>query len=67
MDEIAVVYHEEDGLWWAESGDVPGWAAGGDSLTQVRERVRDGLRFFLGRDDIAIDERLPTGWPRAHP
>ena len=56
MVEIAVIYHEEDGLWWADSEQVPGWAAGGNSREEVRERVLEGLPFFLD-DDVVIDEQ----------
>jgi predicted RNase H-like HicB family nuclease len=56
MVEITVEYHEEDGLWWAESDQVPGWAAGGSSQDEVRARVREGLRFFLNDDVVVIVE-----------
>lgn len=58
MVEITVEYHEEDGLWWAESEQVSGWVAGGDTREQARERVREGLRFIHG-EDVIIDERFP--------
>jgi predicted RNase H-like HicB family nuclease len=47
---IRVSYHHEDGAWWADSPDLQGWAAGGASLAEAREQVRDGLRFFIGED-----------------
>ncbi|MCK9929413.1 hypothetical protein MXD62_19890 [Frankia sp. Mgl5] len=58
MVEITVEYHEEDGLWWAESEQVSGWAAGGDTREQARERVREGLHFIYG-EDVIVDERFP--------
>ncbi len=31
MEPIRVIYHHEDEGWWAESPDVKGWLAAGDS------------------------------------
>lgn len=50
MTTIRVSYHHEDDVWWAESPDLEGWAAGGASLAEAREQVREGLRFFVGED-----------------
>ncbi len=40
---IRVTYHEEDGHWWAESPDIDGFIAGGDTLDEVRLLVREGI------------------------
>lgn len=44
MDSIRVIYHHEppDG-WWAESPDLPGYYAAGESYDEVRELVEEGM------------------------
>ena len=56
MTIIRVNYHHEDGTWWADSPDVEGWVAGGETLAEARAQVRDGLPFFLADDDVEILE-----------
>jgi predicted RNA binding protein YcfA (HicA-like mRNA interferase family) len=34
MATVTVVYHFEDGLWWAESPDVPEFSGGGDTFNE---------------------------------
>lgn len=53
---VRVTYHHEEGSWWAESPDVAGFSAAGDSLSQVRQLVREGVVFSLGRDDVELFE-----------
>lgn len=51
---VTVYYHvEEDGGWSAESPEAPGYMAYAPTLEECRERVREGLAFFLDRP-IAI-------------
>lgn len=40
---IEVVYHNEDGSWWAESDDVPGFSALASTLSGAQELVRESL------------------------
>jgi predicted RNase H-like HicB family nuclease len=56
MLTVEVTYHHEDGSWWAESDDVPGFSALGSSLTETRERVRSGLAFHLQTDEFDLRE-----------
>ncbi len=56
MTTVRVEYHREGDHWWADSIDVPGWVAGGDSLHEARELVREGLPFLLQQDDVEILE-----------
>jgi len=55
---IAVKYHHEEGSWWAESDDVPGFSAVGASLAEVREQVREGLPFHLDVGSVDLRESL---------
>jgi predicted RNase H-like HicB family nuclease len=57
-DTVTVVYHYEDGLWWAESPDVPEFSGGGNTFQEARERAREGLAFALNRRIVSLDERL---------
>lgn len=53
---VRVEYHHEDDAWWADSPDLPGWTAGGDTLAKARELVRSGLVFFLEDEDVDVLE-----------
>ena len=55
MRKIAVVYHEEEEGWWAESDDMPGFSAAGDTLEEVREQVHSGVPYFCG-EEVSIEE-----------
>lgn len=48
MKSVTVLYHCEDGVWWAESSDLPGWSAAGDDFDAVREQVYGGVLEFAG-------------------
>ncbi len=48
-DVVRVAYHEDQGLWWADSEDIDGFVATGNSLSEVRALVHEGLPFHLGR------------------
>jgi hypothetical protein len=38
-----IIYHEEDGAWWAESPQFPSFFAAGDSFEDTKDRVREAL------------------------
>lgn len=50
-----VIYHYEDGSWWAESPDVDRWYAAGDSYAEVAKLAKEGIPFAL---TAAIKELL---------
>lgn len=50
MTTIRVTYHHEDGAWWADSSDLDGWYAGGETLAEARAQVREGLAFYVDGD-----------------
>lgn len=62
---MQIVYHVEDGVWWADSPDVAGFYAGDETLRDLRRRVREALAYFLERDEAALEpdlvERLEDG------
>jgi predicted RNase H-like HicB family nuclease len=47
MKEIRVIYHHEDGCWWAESPDIKGWTAVADSHAEIVQLVEEGIPFAL--------------------
>jgi predicted RNase H-like HicB family nuclease len=61
---VDVTYHKEpDGAWWADSSQVPGFVAGGDSLSEVRQLVAEGVPFYLDTEDVDIREAREGGAP----
>jgi predicted RNase H-like HicB family nuclease len=57
MRQVTVVYHCEDGVWWADS-PTPGletFVAGGGSLDETRRLAREGAAFHLG-DKVRVTE-----------
>jgi hypothetical protein len=43
MSTVTVVYHHEEGSWWAESDDLPGFSAVGSSFDEVERLVREAV------------------------
>lgn len=46
-EPIRVIHHREGSHWWAESPDVEGWTAAGDSFAEVVELSEEGIPFAL--------------------
>lgn len=61
METIRVIYHHEDGGWWAESPDVERWYAAGDTYAEVAELAAEGVRFALEREDVELEHYVPVG------
>jgi predicted RNase H-like HicB family nuclease len=60
MDGIRVIYHREADGWWAESPDVDGWTAAGETYDEVRRLAEDGIRFALDRGDVELQHFVPA-------
>jgi predicted RNase H-like HicB family nuclease len=60
VDEIRVIYHCEDGNWWAESPDADGWYAAADTFEECRALSEEGIRFALDRGDVQISHYVPA-------
>jgi predicted RNase H-like HicB family nuclease len=61
MDCIRVLYHQDDDTWVALSPDLgEHWIAVADTLCEAHRLAEDGVRFVLGRDDVAIEHRVPA-------
>jgi predicted RNase H-like HicB family nuclease len=60
MDSVRVIYHHEEEGWWAESPDVEGWSAAGESFREVRALAVEGIPFALGAD-AELEHYVPAG------
>jgi predicted RNase H-like HicB family nuclease len=61
METVRVIYHHETDGWWAESPDVEGWSAAGDSYAEVSKLAKEGIPFALEREDVALEHFVPVG------
>ena len=52
MVTARVIYHYEDGAWWAESPDVPGWSAAGGTFAEVRQLAAEGIPWTIAEADV---------------
>jgi predicted RNase H-like HicB family nuclease len=61
MRTVVVVYHHEEGQWWAESPEsgLEGFVAGGPTLDEARHQAQEGLEFYL-KARVRIDERFDS-------
>ncbi len=60
MEIVRVIYHHENDGWWAESPDVEGWSAAGDSYAEVVKLAEDGIPFALGHG-ATLENFVPAG------
>jgi len=60
MEPIRVIYHHEDEGWWAESPDVNGWTAVGNSYAEVLKLAEEGIPFALERE-VRLEHFVPPG------
>ena len=63
MKQVVVTYREEEGSIWADSPDVEGFVAVGETLEEVRALVFEGLPFYLEDNDLILLEE----WEDHHP
>jgi predicted RNase H-like HicB family nuclease len=60
METVRIIYHHEDGGWWAESPDVERWYAAGDTYAEVVKLAEEGVPFALGHDAM-LEHYVPAG------
>ncbi len=58
MDTVRVIHHHEPEGWWAESPDVGGWSAAGETYGEVHRLAEDGIRFALDRQDVHVEHSV---------
>lgn len=63
MEPIRVIYHHEPEGWWAESPDVKGWTAVGESYAEVLKLTEEGIPFALECDEgeVELEHFVPAG------
>jgi predicted RNase H-like HicB family nuclease len=60
MKTVRVIYHHEADGWWAESPDVEGWSAAGDTYTEVVKLAKEGISFVL-EYPVELEHYVPAG------
>ena len=60
METVRVIYHHEAYGWWAESPDVEGWSAAGDTYAEVVKLAKDGVSLTLGHS-AELEHYVPAG------
>ncbi len=60
METVRVIYHHEADGWWAESPDVEGWSAAGDTYEELVKLVEEGVSFALGHA-AELEHYVPAG------
>jgi predicted RNase H-like HicB family nuclease len=48
--ELAANIHLEDGAYWADVPELPGCFASGDTLDELFDSLREGIRLYLEED-----------------
>jgi predicted RNase H-like HicB family nuclease len=66
METMCVIYHRESDGWWAESPDVEGWSAAGDSCAELFKLAVEGSSFVLRRDDVSLEHIVSVRDSGAH-
>lgn len=60
METVRVIYHHEDNGWWAESPDVEGWSAAGDSYAEVVRLAEESIPLTL-QNPAELEHYVPAG------
>lgn len=57
---IRVLHHRDADGWWADSPDVNGWSAAGETYAEVVRLADEGVPFALGRN-ATLEHYVPAG------
>jgi predicted RNase H-like HicB family nuclease len=60
METVRVIYHHEADGWWAESPDVEGWSAAGETYAEVVKLAEEGIPFAHG-SPAELEHYVPAG------
>ena len=60
MKTVRATYHHEADGWWAESPDVEGWSAAGDTYAEVVKLAKEGISFAL-EHPVELEHYVPAG------
>jgi predicted RNase H-like HicB family nuclease len=56
-----MIVHHEQGSWWAESDDLPGFSALADNLDALRKLSKEGVEELLAGEAFRLVERDEFG------
>ncbi len=60
MTGVRIRYHNEPEGWWADSPDLPGFSAAGETFTEVRDMAIRGVEFATDEPDGTVEEGVAT-------
>jgi predicted RNase H-like HicB family nuclease len=60
METVRIIYHHEANGWWAESPDVKGWSAAGETYAEVGNLAEEGIPFAL-KHPAELEHYVPAG------
>ena len=60
METARVIYHHEADGWWAESPDLEGWSAAGDTDAEMVKLAEEGIPFAL-KHPVELEHYVPAG------
>lgn len=67
MAVIKLIFHHEDGIWWVESPDMPGYTASSDTFNDVHKLAQEGISMFAKEQKMNekydVHESLDNGVP----
>ena len=62
VKSVKIVYHRDEGAWWADSPDMPGFSAVGDTFDDTRQLALEDIPFYFdGNRPNIVDERMENG------
>lgn len=59
-EAVRVLHHHEVDGWWAESPDVEGWSAAGETYAEVVELAEKGIPSAL-ESQAKLEHYVPAG------
>jgi predicted RNase H-like HicB family nuclease len=60
MDQIRVIYEQDEDTWVATSPEVPGWTVVAGSYEEAHRLAEEGVRFALDRDNVELKHFVPA-------
>ncbi len=60
MDQIRIIYEQDQDTWVATSPEVPNWTVVGENYEEAHQLAEEGVRFALDRDDVELKHFVPA-------
>lgn len=60
MDQIRVIYEQDEDTRVATSPEVAGWTVVADSYEETHKLADEGVRFALDRDEAELKHFVPA-------